>query len=65
MNQYQNHMSQPMLRLRFLLHQQAGKAQMRLNICAATSEPMLFAYINYLSEGRPRIKLRPLVPLDI
>ena len=47
-----------------LSHMRPAKAQASLRVCAVSSEPSLFAHMNYGSRRRVRPKIRDLAPLD-
>ena len=51
------------MRLWYLSHRRPAKAQASLRIRAVSSEPLLFAYMNYGSGRRVRPNSRHLAPL--
>ena len=54
----------PHIRLWYLSHRWPVKVQARLQICAVSTEPSLFAHMKYGSRRRFRPKIRHLGPLD-
>ena len=53
-----------LMRLWYLSHMGAAKAQASLRIRAVLPEPLLFAHIKYGSRRRDRPKIRHLATLD-